>query len=80
MSEHKDEIRWHCRRGMLELDVLLEHFYDHHYAQLSDHDKRLFVSLLDCEDQALYQWLLGANDEMPSSFNSLVTLIRSYNR
>jgi len=51
--------RWKCRRGMLELDMLLEHFFDEHYHELTDSEKELFDHLLDEPDPLLYDWLLG---------------------
>lgn len=52
-------IRWQCRRGMLELDVLLQKFFDQHYQQLSPIDQINFEKLLTSADQDLYRWLLG---------------------
>lgn len=52
-------LRWSCRRGMLELDVLLGNFLEEAYLQASDRDQKNFVSLLDCTDQELFMWLTG---------------------
>ena len=54
-----DRLRWHCRRGMLELDLLLEGFLDSGYPDLPDGDKVLFGRLLDFQDQLLLDWLMG---------------------
>ena len=32
----KSQIRWQCRRGMLELDFLFERFVNNHFDELSD--------------------------------------------
>lgn len=50
--------RWQCRRGMLELDILLSSFFDKHYLDLSDINKRLFEHLLSYHDHDLYQCLI----------------------
>jgi len=42
-----NRLRWHCRRGMLELDLLLEGFLDEGYTDLDDDGRRLFARLLD---------------------------------
>lgn len=52
-------VRWACRRGMLELDVLFQPFVEKHYEQLSDEDKLVFVRLLECEDPELFAWFMG---------------------
>jgi len=48
-----------CRRGMLELDVLLGNYLKDVYPGLSIDDKKLFVELLDYSDPELFAWLLG---------------------
>ena len=54
-----DRLRWQCRRGMVELDLLLEGFLDQGYDALSDEQKTLFVRVLNTEDQLLLDWLMG---------------------
>lgn len=64
ITEEIRRLRWRCRRGLLELDVILEHFLDQHYRQLSDSDKATFVRLLTCADPDLLSWLV--NGEIPT--------------
>ena len=40
--DSKARLRWACRRGMLELDVLFRPFVDEAYDDLSDEDKFIF--------------------------------------
>ncbi|MFN7294440.1 MAG: succinate dehydrogenase assembly factor 2, partial [Lysobacteraceae bacterium] len=42
-------LRWRCRRGMRELDQLMERFLDRAWATSSDPDRALFLRLLDTE-------------------------------
>ncbi len=58
MQEKINRLRWQCRRGMLELDLLLLSFFDKGYLDLSDTNKALFEQLLSYHDQDLYQWLI----------------------
>jgi len=46
MSE-LDRVRWHCRRGMLELDLLLHRFLDRHLASLTPDEMERFKEVLD---------------------------------
>jgi antitoxin CptB len=55
--EHKRVI-WHCRRGMLELDVLLLPFGRDSYLTLSVEDQAKFVNLIACEDPDLFGWFM----------------------
>ncbi len=52
-------VRWACRRGMLELDVLFQPFVESQYEQLSTKDKNAFVRLLEGEDPELFAWFMG---------------------
>lgn len=56
MSQIPPRLRWACRRGMLELDVLLGGFLENAYVTLSPSEQDLFVRLLDCNDQELFEW------------------------
>lgn len=62
-----EKLRWQCRRGMLELDYALSDFLEAHYLDLSEDEKRLFVQLLDFEDQLLLDWVMG--NVVPSDTN-----------
>ncbi|AZG74276.1 succinate dehydrogenase assembly factor 2 [Shewanella livingstonensis] len=52
-------VRWACRRGMLELDILLQPFIESQYEAMSDDDKTTFIRLLECEDPELFAWFMG---------------------
>jgi antitoxin CptB len=52
-------LRWSCRRGMLELDVLLGYFLEEAYLTLPSEEQSLFRELLDENDQDLFMWLTG---------------------
>lgn len=52
-------LKWACRRGMLELDVLFLPFVEEAFAELNDDDKVLFERLLTCDDPDLFAWFMG---------------------
>ncbi len=47
-----------CRRGMLELDILLEPFLTDVYLTLKEENKQSFAKLLNYEDQDLFSWFM----------------------
>jgi len=55
------KLQWQCRRGVKELDVLLQRYLETGYAQADDEEKALFVDLLKLEDDALLGVLLGGS-------------------
>lgn len=70
-------LRWKCRRGMLELDILFGNFLDHAYPQLDATERRCFDRLLDCPDAVLLAWLMGRIRPMDKDVLRLVDKIRS---
>lgn len=53
-----NRVRWHSRRGMLELDVLLLPFSEQAYDSLNETDKELYRRLLAYEDPDLFGWFM----------------------
>ncbi len=50
-------LRWRCRRGLLELDLLFERFLDEQYNLLTSGEKESFSRLLDIPDTTLMAYL-----------------------
>ncbi|KAG1707762.1 (R)-specific enoyl-CoA hydratase [Nymphon striatum] len=48
------KLRWHCRRGVKELDIVLSNYLDQHYEMANDNEKQAFKELLDFEDPILF--------------------------
>ena len=57
-GEEINRMRWAARRGMLELDLVLEPFVSQRYAELDAASRGAFQRLMVCEDQDLFAWLL----------------------
>ncbi|MBD3670561.1 MAG: succinate dehydrogenase assembly factor 2 [Gammaproteobacteria bacterium] len=52
-------LKWQCRRGMLELDLMLEAFVERVWPTLNESERRSFEALLEYPDQMLFDYLLG---------------------
>ena len=52
-------LRWACRRGMLELDVLLLPFVDQAFDTLTFQQQETFERLLTCDYPDLFAWFMG---------------------
>jgi len=55
----KNKLRWGCRRGMLELDILLADFFEKLYDDLPMKEKLVFQALLIEADQTLLGYFMG---------------------
>jgi antitoxin CptB len=71
-------LRWACRRGMLELDVLLGNYLNNAYLDLSLADKKLFVALLGQPDPEIFEWLMGHSHPEDPGLAHIVDKIRSH--
>ncbi|MCG7871728.1 MAG: succinate dehydrogenase assembly factor 2 [Candidatus Thiodiazotropha lotti] len=72
-----DRLRWQCRRGMLELDVLLEAFLEQHYSELPTRMQRHFIQLLEFPDPIIHAWCVGGKKPDDEEFAELVASIRA---
>ncbi len=73
------KLQWSCRRGMLELDILLQPFARDAYPRLTPEQQILFRELLTCQDSELFQWLVVNNrTDMAPHFTDLVDAIRNF--
>ena len=72
----KAKLRWACRRGMLELDVLLLPFIDDDAYDALDEDKKAtFQRLLTCDDPDLFAWFMGHRTCEDAELAQMVSII-----
>ncbi len=72
----KRRLRWKCRRGMLELDIFLQTYFDKHYDTLSEEQKQTFARLLEVDDTQLNAWLLKIEQPEHPAFQLMIAEIR----
>lgn len=70
------QLRWQCRRGMLELDIFLQKFIRHGYASLDAGQRDDFVEVLAYPDQELLELLLGQVSATEQHINDIAEKIR----
>ncbi|NRA69681.1 MAG: succinate dehydrogenase assembly factor 2 [Gammaproteobacteria bacterium] len=75
MSLDKARLRWACRRGMLELDVLFMPFVEEAWDELTDDGKKTFERLLECDDPDLFAWAMGHQKSDDSELQAMMTFI-----
>ena len=78
MSEElsRGYFKWRSRRGMKELDVMLNRFIDQHYDELDASQLSDFNRLLDSQDTDLWYWFMGKSEPQDVAFKTLVQNIR----
>lgn len=74
--QKKAKLTWHCRRGMLELDLILQRFLAHQVDTLTDTQIDLFERLLTAQDPDLYAWLMGYETPVDKELRDIVAYIQ----
>lgn len=58
-AAHLSRMRWHCRRGMRELDVLLTRYFEEVYPSATSQQQKAFADLLDLQDPLIMAYVTG---------------------
>ena len=71
-------MRWAARRGMLELDLVLEPFVMNRYMSLSSGDREVFQRLMLSEDQDLFVWFMRRGQPEDEELRDIVKQILAF--
>jgi antitoxin CptB len=78
MDERRlERIRWRCRRGLLELDVVLKDFLDRRYPGLTPAEQEAFEQLLRVADETLLAYVQGKQNPPEKELMQIVSKIRN---
>ncbi len=69
-------LRWRCRRGMRELDVMLTRYLDQVWATASPTERDAFLQLVDLQDPDLFGYLVGRATPAEESQRAIIACIR----
>jgi antitoxin CptB len=70
----QNRLKWKCRRGLLELDLVLQGFIEKH---LQEKDVNALNELLDLQDIDLWAIVSGRSEEFEPKFQGIVARIRA---
>ena len=59
MTSEEGRLRWRCRRGMKELDILLSRYLDERFYAAPPQEQEAFRRLLESPDPEIYAYCLG---------------------
>lgn len=72
-----DRIRWHCRRGLLELDLILERFNASHLCSLDALQLEQFKKLLALDDNDLLDLIMERMEVRDQSLAPLLCMLKA---
>lgn len=76
MAADAARLRWRCRRGVKELDVLMERFAASCLAQLPAPHTEILARLLDETDPDILDWILGRRAPADPAYEPLLAQLR----
>ncbi len=72
-----NRLRWRCRRGMLENDLILKRFLDGRGDQITDAELAALESILQLNDNELWEMLSGRREPADESVMPLLERLRA---
>ena len=75
----QERIRWHCRRGMLELDLVLKAFVERHLDGLDETELEVFQAVLAYPDPTLLAVVMGHAEPEDAAERDIVAMLRAVN-
>ena len=72
-----NRLRWRCRRGMLENDLILARFLDRFAETLTEEDVAQLDTLLDMADNALWDLVSGRTEPEDAALRAFVARLRA---
>ena len=76
MSKKKSRLLWRCRRGIKEMDIILQDFIYNYYDKLDDENKMAFSELLNEQDLDILNWIMGKDKASNDKLINIVNIIR----
>lgn len=70
-----ERARWRCRRGLLELDIVLQRFMDQHYTQLDEQGLEQFERLLALPDNDLWDLITARQITADDNWQQVLKLL-----
>ncbi len=67
-----NKLRWKSRKGIRELDILLQNYLDTHYSNLDSVDKKLFEEILEIDTYDLLNAISGKSS-YNEKYESIIT-------
>ena len=77
LARERDRIRWHCRRGMLELDLVLNDFVERRLGRLDAAQIAAFRELLEYPDNDLLDLIMRRAEAADEGVRGVLDLVRS---
>jgi succinate dehydrogenase flavin-adding protein (antitoxin of CptAB toxin-antitoxin module) len=72
-----NRMRWHCRRALLELDLVFQRFWERRGLDISEAQEQALVKLLALEDHDLWALVSGKEQSDDPALVGMIAELRS---
>ena len=79
-NEQFRQLRWQCRRGIKEVEVLLVPFFENQFLSLTEEQREKFTALLEQADVELFAWFMESETPPTQPLQEMVDLILHHAR
>lgn len=76
MALNAQQLRWRCRRGVRELDVLFGRFLEHEHQGLDAQGVSAFERLLEVQDPVIMDWLFDRTKPTEPDLQALIDQLK----
>ena len=76
-GRERDRIKWDCRRGLLELDLVLQRFLERRFDALDAGQTRDFRELLAYDDNDLLDMVMGRAEPVNERLFAVLQMMRT---
>ena len=75
---HDSQVKWKCRKGLRELDILLSKYFEEKYPNLTEEDKLVFLEFIELDTYAILDMLTNkATDDV--KYKNILLALKSLN-
>jgi len=71
------QMKWRCRRGIKELDIILSKYLEENYNSASQDEQQAFREILYLEDPVLFSFLLATEKPDNPAQITLITKLKN---
>tara|TARA_Y100001949_G_scaffold159664_1_gene150725 strand:+ start:59 stop:289 length:231 start_codon:yes stop_codon:yes gene_type:complete len=72
------EVRWKCRKGIREVDILLSKYMEEIYQDLTDEQQKIFIEFIQQDTYEILDILVN-DKSFDTKFTNLVDALKSLN-
>jgi antitoxin CptB len=73
----REKLRWHCRRALLELDIVFQRFWERTGDELDEETATQLERLLELEDHDLWDLISGRTTTEDAPLRNMVANLRA---